>query len=144
MDRVITRITIVLVTLYFIISYILGQFGIDILASTYVLLFEACVVSYTFCSGKFHCRYMRCTALSILLVDIINHTDYYFNYIPVDYFSAIPIFILALGIGTSITLAIRHFIQVIRLNNERRKIISNQEDSVSTYRHSTNKDNDRL
>lgn len=118
MDRVITRLSIVLITIYFIVSYVLAQFGIDILTNSYVLLFELCVVSYTFCSGKFHCKYMRWTALSILIVDLLNHSDYYFNYIPVSIFNILPIGILALGIGTSITLAIRHFYQVTKLRQK--------------------------
>lgn len=118
MDRVITRLSIVLITIYFIVSYVLAQFGIDILTNSYVLLFELCVVSYTFCSGKFHCKYMRWTALSILIVDLLNHSDYYFNYIPVSIFNILPIGILALGIGTSITLAIRHFYQVNKLKRK--------------------------
>lgn len=121
MDRVITRLSIVLITIYFIVSYVLAQFGIDILTNSYVLLFELCVVSYTFCSGKFHCKYMRWTALSILIVDLLNHSEYYFNYIPVSIFNIIPIGILALGIGTSITLAIRHFYQVIKIKQKRVK-----------------------
>lgn len=118
MDRVITRLSIVLITIYFIVSYVLAQFGIDILTNSYVLLFELCVVSYTFCSGKFHCKYMRWTALSILIVDLLNHSDYYFNYIPVSIFNILPIGILALGIGTSITLAIRHFYKVAKLRQK--------------------------
>lgn len=115
MDKVITRLTLVIVMAYFILSYIFAQMGIDILRSTYVLLFELCVVSYTFCSGRFHCRYMRWTALSILLVDIISHTDYYFDYIPISVANIIPIGILALGCTTSLSLAIRHFYKVSRL-----------------------------
>ena len=118
MDRVITRLSIVLITIYFIVSYVLAQFGIDILTNSYVLLSELCVVSYTFCSGKFHCKYMRWTALSILIVDLLNHSDYYFNYIPVSIFNILPIGILALGLGTSITLAIHHFYKVAKLRQK--------------------------
>lgn len=118
MDRVLTRLSIVLITIYFIVSYVLAQFGVDILTNSYVLLFELCVVSYTFCSGKFHCKYMRWTALSILIVDLLNHSDYYFNYIPVSIFNILPIAILTLGIGTSITLAIRHFYKVMKLQSK--------------------------
>ena len=115
MDKVITRLTIVLVTIYFIISYIVALFGIDILTNSYIILFELCVVAYTFCSGRFHCIYIRWTALSILLVEILNHTDYYFDYIPASVFNIIPIAILALGITTSFTLALRHFYRVIKV-----------------------------
>ena len=115
MENVITRLTLVFVMAYFILSYVFAQIGVDILRSTYVLLFELCVVSYTFCNGRFHCRYIRWTALSILLVDIISHTDYYFDYIPVSVANIIPIGILALGCTTSLLLAIRHFCKVNRL-----------------------------
>ena len=122
MDKVITRITIVLVSIYFTISYILAQFfGIDILRYSYILLFELCVVTYTFCSGKFHCRFIRWTAISILLADIVSHTDYYFDYIPLEIYNFLPLSILALGIGTSITLALRHFYKVNQLRNKRNK-----------------------
>lgn len=121
MDRVLTRLTIVLVTLYFLISYVFAQLGMDILTNSYVILFELCVVAYTFCSGSFHCKYIRWTALSVLVVDTLNHTDYYFDYIPISVFNILPIFIIAIGMGTTLTLAIRHFIHVMRLKNERRK-----------------------
>lgn len=134
MDRVITRITIVVVTAYFLTSYIMAQLGTDILTNAYVTLFEMCVVAYTFCSGKFHCIFMRWTALSLFLVDILNHTDYYFNYIPIIVYNILPIGIIALGIATSLTLAIRHFIQVTRLRNERRKTLANKANGISGVR----------
>lgn len=117
MDKVITRFTIVIVTIYFLICYIFAQMGVDILTSAYILLFELCVLSYTFCSGNFHCKYMRWTMLSICVVDTLNYSDYYFNYIPISIFNIIPIAILALGIGTSITLALHHFYKVSKLRN---------------------------
>lgn len=131
MDRIITRISVVLVTVYFLVSYIMAQMGMDILTNAYVILFEMCVVAYTFCSGKFHCIFMRWTALSLLLVDILNHTDYYFDYIPVSVYNILPIGIIALGIATSLTLAIRHFIQVTRLRNGRRKTLANKANGIS-------------
>lgn len=118
MDKVLTRLTIVVVAIYFVVSYIFAQMGVDIFRYTYTLLFELCVVSYTFCSGKFHCKYMRWTALSLLLADTISHTDYYFNYIPVGIYNLIPLFIVVTGIGTSITLAIRHFYKVTKLRQK--------------------------
>ena len=121
MDKVITRFSIVIVTIYFIISYLFAQFGMDILSREYTILFELCVVTYTFCSGKFHCRYIRWTALSLLVVDVINYTDYYFNYIPTSVYNIIPIGILAIGITTSITLAFRHFYKVNKIKKLRRK-----------------------
>lgn len=115
MDKFFTRIAIIVVAVYFLISYVCAQFGIDILTSSYVLLFELCVVSYTFCSGSFHCKYIRWTALSCLLVDVLSHADYYFDFIPVSIFNIIPIAILAIGLSTSATLAVRHFYKVLRV-----------------------------
>lgn len=120
MDKFITRLTVILVSIYFLVAYIFAQLGIDILTSFYVVLFELCTVSYTFCSGNYHCKYMRWTALSILIVEIINYTDYYFNYIPVSVYNMIPIFILALGMGTSLTLAIKHFSRVNKIKRNRK------------------------
>lgn len=124
MDKFLTRITVILVAIYFIASYALAQFaGIDILRYSYILLFEACVVAYTFCSGKYHCKYIRWTALSIFLCDIVSHTDYYFDYLTVDAYNIIPIVIMAMGVTTSSFLAIRHFYRVYKLKkilNERR------------------------
>lgn len=121
MDKVITRFSIVIVTIYFIISYLFAQFGVDILSRAYTILFELCVVTYTFCSGKFHCKYIRWTALSLLFVDVLNYTDYYFNYIPTSVYNLIPIGILALGITTSTTLAFRHFYKVNKIKRLRKK-----------------------
>ena len=116
MDKFLTRISIILVAVYFILSYIFAQFlGIDILRSTYILLFEACVVAYTFNSGKYHCRFMRWTGVALFVCDIISHTDYYFDYIPISAYNFILLGILILGVITSATLAIRHFYQVSRL-----------------------------
>lgn len=145
MGKFLVRITITLVSVYFVIAFLCAHFlHVDILHDYHILPFELITVVYCFSEGKYHCKYLKFSALSILLSETISRTDNTFNYLSVDAHNLIPVFILALGVGTSITLAIRHFIQVIRLNNERRKIISNQEDSVSTYRHSTNEDNDRL
>lgn len=120
MDRFLTRLTIILVSLYFLISYIIAQFaGIDILRYSYILLFETCVVAFTFCSGKYHCKYIRWTALSILICDLISHTDYYFDYIPVNIFNILLATIMAIGLGTSAILSIRHFYLVSKIKKHR-------------------------
>lgn len=123
MDKFLTRMTIVIVTLYFFIAYAFAQFGIDILTNSYVLLFELCVVAYTFCSGKFHCQYIRWTALGLFVIDVLNHSDYYFNYIPVSVFNIIPIAILSLSIGITLSLAIYHFYKVTKIKNKKGKML---------------------
>lgn len=120
MAKFLVRITIVLVSLYFILAFIVSQiFGVDIIYNTYILLFELCVVVYTFSEGKYHCKYMKYTALSILLADTLTRFDYLFNFVSVTAHNLIPIGILAIGIGTSITKAIMHFVRVVKLKNKR-------------------------
>jgi hypothetical protein len=62
---------------------------------------------------------MKYTALSILLADTLTRFDYLFNFMSVTAHNLIPIGILAIGIGTSITKAIMHFVRVVKLKNKR-------------------------
>lgn len=120
MGKFLVRMSIAITAIYFVASYLIAQFmGIDILYNSYTLLFELCVVIYTFSEGKYHCKFMKWTALSVLIVDFISHTDYYFNYIPLNYWSLLPLSILCVGIGTSVTLAFRHFYKVNKIKKLR-------------------------
>lgn len=116
MGKFLVRMTIVTVTIYQIIAYLIAEFtGVDILTGNHILLFELCVVVYTFSEGKYHCKYMKYTALSILLADTLTRLDYMFDFMSVTAHNLIPIAILAIGIGTSITKAFIHFYRVIKL-----------------------------
>lgn len=124
MGKFLVRITIIGVALYFMLAYYMAQFhGVDILYNSYTLMFELCVVAYSFSEGKYHCRFAKWTMLSIFTSDIISHLDYYYNFISVGIYNYLLSFILFAGFGTSITLAIRHFYRVIKLN--RRKNANN-------------------
>lgn len=116
MGKFLVRLTIALVAIYFVVVFIIGQaFGINAYDNIYILLFELCVVVYTFSEGKYHCKYMKYTALSILLADTLTRLDYMFDFMSVTAHNLIPIGILAIGIGTSITKAFRHFYRTIKL-----------------------------
>lgn len=116
MGKFLVRISIVIVAIYQIIVYLFAQLLLmDISTNLYTLLFELCVVVYTFSEGKYHCKYMKYTALSILLADTLTRLDYMFDFMSVTAHNLIPIAILAVGIGTSITKAFRHFYRVIKL-----------------------------
>ena len=120
MAKFLVRITIAFVAIYFIAAFLVSQLlGIDIMRNTYILLFELCVVVYTFSGGKYHCQYMKYTALSILLADTLTRFDYIFNFMSVTAHNLIPIGLLAIGIGTSITKAIMHFVRVVKLKRKR-------------------------
>lgn len=116
MGKFLVRFTITFTAIYFILAFILGQFfGVNIFNSIYMLLFELCVVIYTFSEGKYHCKYMKYTALSILLADTLTRLDYLFDFMSVTAHNLIPIGILAIGITTSIIKAFNHFYRVLKL-----------------------------
>lgn len=116
MNKFLVRITITLVALYFVLMFLLAQFlSVNIATNIYVLLFELCVFVYTFSEGKYHCKYMKYTALSILLADTLTRLDYMFDFMSVTAHNLIPIAILAVGIGTSVTKAFIHFYRVLKL-----------------------------
>ena len=116
MGKFLVRLTIAIVAIYFVTVFIIGQaFGINAYDNSYILLFELCVVVYTFSEGKYHCKYMKYTALSILLADTLTRLDYMFDFMSVTAHNLIPIAILAVGIGTSVTKAFIHFYRVLKL-----------------------------
>lgn len=120
MEKFLVRITVIIVATFFVAQYVLAQlFGINIASNIYIPLFELCVVVYTFSEGKYHCKYMKYTALSILLADTLTRLDYIFDFMSVSAHNLIPIGILALGIGTSITKAIMHFVRVMKLKKKK-------------------------
>lgn len=120
MAKFLVRITVLIVAIYFVLQFIFAQFlGINIASNIYIPLFELCVVVYTFSEGKYHCKYMKYTALSILLADTLTRLDYIFDFMSVSAHNLIPIGILALGIGTSITKAIMHFVRVMKLKKKK-------------------------
>ena len=119
MGKLFVRISIILVSLYLSISYIIAHFlCIDILRYSYTLLFELCVLIYTFSEGKYHCRFIKWTMLSIFISDCISHLDYYFDFISVSLFNLLLAFILFLGFGYSSYLSIKHFCKVRKLKRE--------------------------
>ena len=123
MAKFVTRLTIIIVSLYFLIAHVFAcYFGIDILRNTYILLFELCVVCYTFLHGKYHCKYIRWTAASIFCCDSINHLDYYLNLFTVNELFVASIVILTLGLGTSAFSALHHFHKVTKLKQKREKL----------------------
>lgn len=120
MGKFLARITIVITAVYLIISYCLAQFvGIDILDDWYSVLFECITVVYCFSEGKYHCKYMKYTAISILFSDVLTRVDNKFDFLSVYAHNLIPIGILAIGITTSVTLAFRHFYKVNKIKRLR-------------------------
>lgn len=116
MGKFLVRFSVLLIAIYFIIAFIVAQtMAVNIFDDHYVLLLELITVVYTFSEGKYHCKYMKYTALSILLADTLTRVDYMFDFMSVTAHNLIPIAILAVGIGTSVTKAFIHFYRVLKL-----------------------------
>lgn len=119
MGKLLVRLTVVLVSIYFIVTYLVAQFiHIDISSDWYATLFALIIVVYAHSEGKYHCKYLKLTADSLFVCDLLTRLDNSFNFLSVSAHNLIPIGILALGLGTSITLAIRHFYKVAKLRQK--------------------------
>ena len=119
--KVLVRFTTIGVAIYLIIAYLIAQlYGVDILTNTYTLLFELIVVVYAHSEGKYHCKYLKYTITSIFISEFITRLDYLINFLSVSEHNTLPIVIIVCGIGMTTCKAIRHFIQVTKLNNKRK------------------------
>ena len=120
MGKFLVRATITLTALYFVLSFMLAQlYGIDVMYDNYAILFEMCTVVYCFSEGAYHCKYMKYTALSILICDTITRLDNRFDFLSTSAHNIIPILILGSGISYGIFMAIKHFIRVNRIKKQR-------------------------
>lgn len=120
MGKALVRLTIIGTAVYFALSYLFAQFlYIDILLPYYNIPFELCVVVYAFSEGKYHCKYIKYTALSILVSDIITQLDNSLDFLSVELHNMIPLFLIILGVATGCIFAIRHFVLVRKLNKRK-------------------------
>lgn len=127
MAKFVTRLTVILVSLYFLVAHFFAYyFGIDILYNSYILLFELCVVCYTFMHGAYHCKYMRWTAASIFVCDSTNHADYYLNLFTATELFYVSLVLLLLGLSATTFSALRHFYKVKQLKAIRNKLWKQQ------------------
>lgn len=121
MGKGLVRIFVILVAIYFIVSYLVGQIlGLNIFNSLYILLFELIVVVYCYSEGKYHCKFMKYTALAILISDTLTRLDYMFNFLSVTAHNIVPLTIMVIGLGTSLTKAFIHFNRVDKIKNGRK------------------------
>lgn len=123
MGKFLVRITIVFTSIYFLLSFLCAQYlGEDILSDSFLVLYEACVVVYCFSEGKYHCKHIKYTSLSILLCDTLTRLDNYINFFTIAEHNLIPVVILVLGLGTSVFSALHHFHKVTKLKQKREKL----------------------
>ena len=126
MGKFLVRLTIVIVSSYYLLSYIIAQvFGVDILRYSTNLLFELCVVIYSFSEGKYHCKYIKWTMLSVFLCDFVSHLQFFTNFLSINEHNLLCIVLLASGMGISLIKALNHFWIVNRLMSKKQKLYGN-------------------
>ena len=116
MSKLFVRLTFVIIALYFVICHIaMMVWQINLWSHTYVILLELCVCLCLTAQGKYHCKFIRWTAYAVCLTDIIVSADNIFDFLSYTMSAVIPIVVLTLGLSTTLTLSIRHYIKVKRL-----------------------------
>lgn len=121
MGKFIVRITIIITSIFMIISYLSAQlFGIDIFNDWYIVMFELCVTIYCYSERRFHCKYIKHLSLAILLSETVTRLDNCFDFLSVFMHNIIPIFIFSIGILITLVKAIAHFVKVRRIINGKR------------------------
>lgn len=120
MGKFLVRIITIFVAIYLLFSYMIAQYyGVDILTGDHKLLFELIVVVYAHSEGKFHCKYLKYTISGIFASECVTHLDYSLNFLSVSEHNAIPICLIAIGIGISTTKALLHFYKVIKIKQKK-------------------------
>ena len=116
MSKFIVRFTVITVAVYLILCYFSEVvFGVNIWNQSYYLLFEYCLCLCISKQGVYHCRFIKYTAYGILASDTIVCTDNIYDIFPVNFMVFVPAILISVGLLTTTTLAIRHFIRVQRL-----------------------------
>ena len=107
MGKALVRITVIIVSVYFVVTYLVAQFlCVDISSDWYATLFALIIAVYAHSEGEYHCKYLKHSASSIFFCDLLTRLDNTFNFLTVEQHNLIPIAILACGLGTSCFLAI--------------------------------------
>lgn len=136
MGKFLVRITVILVAIYFIFTHFVAQIcGVDIHYDTYILLFELIAVVYSFSEGKFHCKYLRYTIIAIFFSELITRLDFFFNFLSVSEHNLIPICLIVIGLGTSVTKALLHFYKVSKYKQKRKKIYGSNFNAKAAREH---------
>lgn len=123
MGKFLVRVTLILTSIYFLVAFYVAQFrGIDILNSCYTIMFELCVVVYCHSEGKYHCRFIKHLATSILVTDSISFLDNSLNFLSISELNATCFCCIITGMGMTLYEAINHFYNVGKLKQKRKKL----------------------
>lgn len=120
--KFLVRFTILFVTLYFIITYVLAQFfGVSYFNDFYVVLLELCLCVFCTVQGNYHCKYMRYLAWGSFSSDTLTRADNSLDFLSVDAHNLIPLAIIVISVITTLILAVRHFIRTTKVKNNKHK-----------------------
>ena len=70
---------------------------------------------YAFSEGKYHCKYIKYTALAVLLSDALTQLDNAFDFLTIQMHNLIPVAMITVGIFMGVFLAVKHYIRVLKL-----------------------------
>lgn len=119
MSKFIVRLTVISVAIYLILCYFSEVlFGVDIWLQDYYLLFELCVCLCISKQGVYHCKFIKYTAYGILMSDALVCIDNHFDIFPVNFMVFASAIIIAIGLLTTTTLALRHYHKVRKLKRQ--------------------------
>lgn len=120
MGKFLVRITVICVSFYLVICYFVAQFAAkNILSDWYLPLFELIVVIYAFSEGKYHCKYLKFLALSILCSDLITRCDNYSNIFSTSAHNLIPISLISISITYGVVMSLLHYIKVLQYKKKK-------------------------
>lgn len=119
MSKLFVRLTVLFVAVYMVVCHIAAVvWQINLWSHTYTFLFEICVCLCITEHGKYHCKFMRWTAYAITLNDALLSADEMFDFIPYSLAIVLPFIIIAIGLLTTTTLALRHYYRVRKLKRQ--------------------------
>lgn len=122
MSRLVIRWTIILVSVYLTVTYLVSDiFAVDIWRQYYYLLFELCVCLCISKQGVYHCKYIKWTAYAILAQDTLVCSDAMFNYLPTSLMALVPPLIIAAGLTVTTTLSARHYFRINKIKRQWRR-----------------------
>lgn len=122
MDKLLIRLTIIYTVVYFLTVYVCAWFGIEYFNDFYIVAFEGTVCVIMSRQGKYHCKYLKYAAYGAVTSDTITRLDACYDMLSFEWCIAIPLSIMAVGVGTSFFMALRHFYKVKQLKRKQNEI----------------------
>lgn len=121
MSKILVRLSIFGIAIYFIAITVFAWFGKDLSSDVFRFPLELMLYISANDDKKYNCRYARFLALSIFGTDAFTYIDAELNLVPNVYaFLAILSIVWVITIIATITLGIRHFRKVRKLKNKKK------------------------